>query len=177
MTGKGAAGVDHDEALLDARARVLAARRPTAARDDRITVLVLKLGEERYGLEIGAVSAVVAAPRVAPLPGAPAILKGLVSHGGRLVAVAELARLVGVVAADTHGATLVVLKNATPVGVLVEHAEAQLTLDRAGIEAADGGPVAGRFVLPGGGTATLLSPAALVAAILPKSAAPGVPPS
>jgi purine-binding chemotaxis protein CheW len=53
-------------------------------------VLVFQVGGDRYGIDLRCVSEVVAAVRVTPLPGAPAVVEGVVDVRGRLAAVFDL---------------------------------------------------------------------------------------
>jgi chemotaxis signal transduction protein len=55
----------------------------------------MTVGGTRVAVEAGLVYEVVRIPPITPLPGAPALLSGVASHRGDVVAVVDLARLLG----------------------------------------------------------------------------------
>jgi len=57
--------------------------------------LLARLGEERYAFPVEAVREVARALEVTPVPGAPAAVRGVHSLRGEVVAVLELATLLG----------------------------------------------------------------------------------
>jgi len=87
---------DHTRELLQRRAERLAQRRDAAtARRVIERVLVVEIGRERVGIGINHLREVVAAAPVTPLVGVPEAVEGVGSLRGELVAVADLARLLG----------------------------------------------------------------------------------
>jgi purine-binding chemotaxis protein CheW len=55
----------------------------------------LAIGQQGVAVEVGLIHEVVRTPPVAPLPGAPPFLIGVAAHRGDVVAVVDLARLLG----------------------------------------------------------------------------------
>jgi len=58
-------------------------------------VLVFHIGRGRYGLPLGAIDRVLPVARLAPLPGAPHFVPGLLDLHGEAIAVIDLSRLAG----------------------------------------------------------------------------------
>ncbi|MCE4223825.1 chemotaxis protein CheW [Methylobacterium sp. C25] len=82
--------------LLDERSMALAARgqagRDVAAQRD---YLVCALGNERYGIALGAIATVLPQRLCTVVPGAPAALRGIISHAGIIVSVIDLGVALG----------------------------------------------------------------------------------
>lgn len=80
--------------VLDARARALA-RPPEAAAPAvaPLDLVVFGLGAERYGVEARCVQAVLPLGELVALPGAPAVVLGVIHHRGRVLPVIDLRRL------------------------------------------------------------------------------------
>lgn len=80
--------------IFQQRFRQLAARGQAAvlAKAD-FRVLVVTLGTERYGLELGALVEVLPYAKVTPVPGAPPTLVGLINLHGQIRSVVSLSRL------------------------------------------------------------------------------------
>ena len=85
--------------LLEERARFLAGRgrasAASAATSLAAPVLVVALGEELFGLPLDRVAAVLPAEATSPLPGSPPEVLGLRARAGRIHAVLDLARVLG----------------------------------------------------------------------------------
>lgn len=116
------------EALLAERTARLA-RRP---REDgaQAAVLTLRIGAERYGIELERVAGVVSGERLHPLPGSAPELAGILERRGELVAVADLARLLGGHAArDIAGRVVLLRDGARRLGMRVDGAEGVAHLD------------------------------------------------
>jgi purine-binding chemotaxis protein CheW len=58
--------------------------------ENAVTLLVFQIGESRYGVDITAVSEIVRAVLVSPLPGAPPVVEGIIDVRGRVVPVYDL---------------------------------------------------------------------------------------
>ena len=100
-----------DERTLRARARFFAAE--SAATDPSASaagteMLICRLHDERYALELSLLSAVQPARDLAPLPCTPAFVAGILNVRGTVVAVLDLARGLGLggAAAETNGLVL-----------------------------------------------------------------------
>jgi len=76
--------------ILAERARVLAQPLNAHATDGELQLVVITLGDERYGVDSRWVQEVVPATRVTPLPGTAAYWAGLVNLRGRLVPLLDL---------------------------------------------------------------------------------------
>lgn len=83
------------ERILETRARDLARPATTPSSEGLVAAVVLPLGRERYAVDLAYVAEVVRLRGLAPLPGAPAPVLGIVLHRGRLVPVVDLRRLLG----------------------------------------------------------------------------------
>ena len=82
--------------VLARRAAALAAPRPEApAPGGTLELLVFDVARGRYGVETGHVHEVFALDGLAPLPGVPAFLRGVVNHRGRILPVIDLGGLFG----------------------------------------------------------------------------------
>jgi len=91
--------------LLEERARRLARPPERDAGGGALPpVLLLAVGDGIFGLPLGHVAGVLAAAPVCPLPGAPPEVLGLRARAGRLHAVLDLARLLGLPGAGMPGA-------------------------------------------------------------------------
>lgn len=84
------------QALLQARARRLAEPPPPAPDARRMLALLeFEFGHGRYAIEAAQARAVHALAQLIPLPGLPPFMRGIVNLHGRLVAVIDLARFLG----------------------------------------------------------------------------------
>ena len=90
----GAVGEERAARLLEERTRQLA-RRGTAAPAPAAPVLLLALGEERFGLPLDGAAEVLPSEPPCPLPGSPPAVLGLRARAGRLHAVLDLGTLLG----------------------------------------------------------------------------------
>lgn len=90
-------GMDEARAarLLDERTRLLARRGAALEGPAAAPVLVVALAEELFGLPLDGVAAVLPAEPPCRLPGSPPEVLGLRARAGRIHAVLDLARLLG----------------------------------------------------------------------------------
>ena len=80
--------------ILSERARALAQPLAApAATGKRLELLVIVLGEERYGIEIAHVEDVLPLRQLTPVPCTPPLVLGVVNHRGRVLPVLDLRRL------------------------------------------------------------------------------------
>jgi purine-binding chemotaxis protein CheW len=85
----------HDDAtrrILEDRARELARPMQSGEDEDASSLLILVVGDERYGIDINAVGETRPLAGLAPLPHAPPFWIGLVNVRGRLCPVLDLGR-------------------------------------------------------------------------------------
>ncbi|GLS42178.1 chemotaxis protein CheW [Methylobacterium brachythecii] len=82
--------------LLDERSAALAARGRVAREvAEHRDYLVCALSTERYGIALGAIATVLPERPCTVLPGAPAALRGIISHAGIIVSVIDLGLALG----------------------------------------------------------------------------------
>src|SRR3712207_6129274 len=87
-----------DEQILRARARFFAAESAETALREQAAgteMLLCRLHDERYALELSLLSAVQPARGLAPLPCTPPFVAGILNVRGTVVAVLDLARCLG----------------------------------------------------------------------------------
>ena len=76
----------------------------SAAPDSLVRLVVFRFEQQRYGLPLAAVERVLPMVAVAALPKAPAVALGVINVGGRLIAVVDLRRRLGL-ARQEYGLT------------------------------------------------------------------------
>ncbi len=112
------------------RQRAARLARPAAPPEPGVlTVLVVRLGEERYALDLAAVAEVAPTGHLSPVPGAAAMLAGVMALRSQIRPVWDLARLLGLAAGATPGGGYVVLLR-TNAGLWVEGLEGIRRLTR-----------------------------------------------
>lgn len=123
---------------------------PPELRDDGVDVVVVRLGDRRVALRLAGLQGLHRAERLVPLPGAPAALRGLAGIHGRLVAVFDLAGLLGAAAGEAaDGAWVALLAGQDGVGLAfdgvvgVRHVAREALLEAEGRAA---GPLIGEAI-------------------------------
>lgn len=109
-----------DWASLTARAERLA--RKTSDRPEvSVRVLVFEMRRDRYGIELASLVEAVPHPRIAPVPGAPPQLAGVIQVRGEINPVWELSRLLGLadLEADDEGWVLLLRRESGKAGLRV----------------------------------------------------------
>ena len=96
-------------AVFRRRATRLAGPAETGPAVSGTAVLVFRLGAGRWGVELPALAEVIAAPLLAPVPGAPAQLAGVLQVRGEIRPVWELTRLLAQPDLDAGGGEFVLL--------------------------------------------------------------------
>ncbi len=94
----GSAGPERTESALATLPRPLMASAiasSSAPEPAELELFRLAIGRQGVAVEVGLIHEVVRTPPVAPLPGAPPFLIGVAAHRGDVVAVVDLARLLG----------------------------------------------------------------------------------
>jgi purine-binding chemotaxis protein CheW len=95
---------------LEERARRLAQPLASADAADSIEMVVLPIGRERYGIEIRYLLEVMRGADIAPVPGTPEIVVGVVNRRGAILPVFDLRGLFGrPITAPSSGSAIVVL--------------------------------------------------------------------
>jgi len=88
--------VGRDEGILRRRAERLARTKDVQSqRTFRAHVALLEAGDQIFGLPVARLREIVETPSVTPLPRLPAALRGIAQVRGELLAVADLATLLG----------------------------------------------------------------------------------
>lgn len=131
------------EELLRRRTERLAGVGGTEAAESRL-VLIARGAATAYALEVRHLGRILPLPRVAPVPGAPAELLGLIAVGGRVLRLFDVDRLCGDPAASTgassEGGYAVTLRGAArPAALRVEAVEAVRTLPASDLTRVGGG--------------------------------------
>ncbi len=111
-----------DAAVLQARARALAAARVEAAPSAQLELVVFRWSDERYALPSTHVLRVVVVEDVTRVPGAPAVVRGIVRHEGEVLPLFDPRALLGVASAAeaTRGEILVLGDERPDLGLLVD---------------------------------------------------------
>ena len=109
MTDQSAARI---EAILEERAQVLARVPASDAARQEAELVVLALGQERYGVDILQVQTIQALAGLARVPGLPAFWAGLVNLRGRLYPVLNLRRFLALSGQPAEGGKVVLVSGA-----------------------------------------------------------------
>jgi purine-binding chemotaxis protein CheW len=139
------AGAEHAEQrraeILEERGRAIAGTRK-AERAETLPVLVFTVGGERYAVTISAVSQVVEAKGLWPLPASPPWLLGAIVARTRVVPVFDLRQLLGLEGRGMSdlGRIVVVEHEGDAFGLAVEALEGRVEVPRDGLAPAEKGP-------------------------------------
>lgn len=106
--------------ILLARARALAVASQSEAQTEGRGVVVLALGQERYGVDIMHVQEIRPLAGVTFAPGAPAFWRGLINLRGRLYPVLDLRSYLGLPAQDAKADSQVALVSAAGLEVCLQ---------------------------------------------------------
>ncbi|MBA3657807.1 MAG: chemotaxis protein CheW, partial [Gemmatimonadaceae bacterium] len=129
-----------NQAILSERARLLAIpllEDDQSTAGDNLDILIFTIGDERLGLSLSSIVAIVATGAVTPLPLGVAPVYGVTAWRGRPLTVLALAAM-----HSTGSANLIVLGNdqRAVVGLLVDAVEETRPAARSGLSAAHAGP-------------------------------------
>jgi chemotaxis signal transduction protein len=123
------ASTNRMEAVWRRRADRLA-QRPVAAGQSALRVMVLGLGNERYGIDLSDVAEVLPPVRITPVPGTSAVFAGVVNAHGEIRPVIDLRQLLGMekpgmeTAGDADPARVVLLrKDGIEIALLIDSVE------------------------------------------------------
>lgn len=136
LAGLTEVGGERLEALLRERARALAEPGKAAVRPATVQALVVRVGAERYGLELSRLAGILPFASCAPVAGGPSELLGLVNARGEIWAAFEFHRLLGAGAAEAPAGGYVVLlrHGRRRVGLRVDEADRVRALIRADLK-------------------------------------------
>ncbi len=112
-------------AIYRDRAARLAERPSCGPSADALLFLAVGVGNERYGLEFADIAEVLPRPRIAPVPGAPPAVAGVMQVRGEIRPVLDLARLLDLprAAARDSFAAVFLRRGARRAGLLVDRVE------------------------------------------------------
>lgn len=114
------------EAVWRERAQRLS-QRPVQAGGgvDAFPVMVLEIGEERYGIDLGSVIEVLPPIHVTPVPGAPAVFVGVINVHGEIRPVIDLRRFLRMETIENGSPRRVILlsKNGWEMGLEIDGVE------------------------------------------------------
>jgi purine-binding chemotaxis protein CheW len=119
------------QAVYRQRARRLARRlEGGSGQAEDLSILVFEMGKDRYGIELSQLAEVIPHPLLAPVPGAPAQLAGVLQVRGQVRPVWELCRLLGLpdLEAGDSESVLLLRKGSREVGLRVGLLEGMRTL-------------------------------------------------
>lgn len=101
-------------------------------------LIVFRLGDEEYGLQIGQIKEVVPTPHITRLPQTPTYVKGVANIRGNIIAVVDLEEKFGLKKDDAldqkDNYTLVIESNEVKMGVLVRELPNTLNVTQSQIE-------------------------------------------
>lgn len=100
-------------------------------------LIVFRLGDEEYGLQIGQIKEVVPTPHITRLPQTPPYVKGVANIRGNIIAVVDLEEKFGLKKESDEAAnnyTLVVESDEVKMGVLVRELPNTLNVKQSQIE-------------------------------------------
>jgi purine-binding chemotaxis protein CheW len=125
-----------EQALADSPERIRAAYHQRAIRlaqvpaeqqlvSAALRVLVFRLGQERYAIEVREVAETVPLTRCTPVPGSPPQFRGVINLRGEILAVLDLGRLLGHPTAEEKdvGFVLILSRSGRQIGLKVDDLE------------------------------------------------------
>lgn len=119
-----------ERAILSQRARSLAQKSEDISIRKTLNVVILRLGQERFALDVTAVAELVRSAPVTPLPGGPAHLLGLIYHRGGLMRLVDIRPQLGLPVPSPDLAEVVVLNgDGMLTGIGVDTIESVVSLD------------------------------------------------
>ncbi|HEC12158.1 MAG TPA: purine-binding chemotaxis protein CheW [Acidiferrobacteraceae bacterium] len=100
--------------------------------------VTFKLGDETYGIRVMQVQEVVRMPEIAPVPGSPAYVLGIINLRGNVVTVLDIRRRFGLDDKEADDATRIVIVEAQQhiIGILVDNVAEVVELSSSQIETA-----------------------------------------
>lgn len=121
------------EAVWHERADRLS-QRPVLAEGgvDTLQVIVLKVGNERYGIDLADVAEVLPPLRATPVPGAPAVFSGVINIHGEILPVMDLRRFLSLDAIEDGSIARIILlsKDGRKMGLQIERVEQIRRIER-----------------------------------------------
>ncbi len=104
---------------------------------DKVQYIVIRLGEEQYGIDIRYIDNIVRAQRMTRIPKVPAYLKGVINLRGEVLPVMSIRLRMGLPEDETTKATRIIilkLEQEGDVGIIVDEVKEVVTLSGNQIE-------------------------------------------
>ncbi|WKK83073.2 chemotaxis protein CheW [Marivirga arenosa] len=105
--------------------------------EDKIQIVVFRLGDEEYGLHIDQIKEVVLTPNITKMPKTPDYVKGVANIRGNVIAIVDLSQKFGLEATATNmesSYTLVIESDEYKMGLLVKDVPNTLSINVSTIE-------------------------------------------
>lgn len=119
-----------ERVILGERARFLAQKVASGASRKTLNVVIVRLGQERFALDVTRVAELVRNAPVTPLPGGPGYLLGLIYHRGGLLRLVDIRPQLGLPVPASELAEVVVLNGEGMLtGIGVDAIESVVSLD------------------------------------------------
>jgi len=136
----GLEGLSVEEAnhILQRRTRALAQRPPTEQEGESLQVLPLQLGNETYAIDATLVERIDLLPEITPVPCTPDFVAGVINLRGRVLAILDLHKFLGLEGVVIQKGTQVITVRAAgmEVGLLADSTEGVCTLSLAELDTA-----------------------------------------
>lgn len=120
---------DRVAAIYRERAGRLACRARPAAVAAAVPSLIVRIGEERFAIELGELTEVIGTGACTPVPGSPPQLAGVINLRGEIVLVWDLARLLGASPGRDGGCIVFMRSGGGVAGLRVDRADEIRQLD------------------------------------------------
>lgn len=112
-------------------------KKGTETRSERFQYIVIRLGEEQYGIDIRYIDNIVRMQNITRVPKVPAYLKGVINLRGEVIPVVSIRLKMGLPADEYGRATrIIILKSeaAGCLGIIVDEVKEVVTLGEENIE-------------------------------------------
>lgn len=115
---------------LAMRAERLAERsRAKKSAGTEISVLMVKIAEERFALPVEQISEIVPFQVITPVPGAPSEVRGVINLRGEILTVAQTSALLELSPSGNHGKIVLLRRTGKELGLFVDKIEEMETVD------------------------------------------------
>lgn len=107
---------------------------------EEIQLVVFKLGEEEYGVEIHDVREIIKTGEITPVPNAPVFVEGIINLRGKIVVVIDLLKRFGAFDETKHKGTHIIISEVedSSFGILVDDVSEVLRIAKEDIKKAPG---------------------------------------
>lgn len=129
---------DPDSPAVPRQAAEGAPGRDRLRREGECELLTFRIGTEWYALELGAVTEIVEAPDIRPVPGSADTLRGVFGHRDGLVPLYSGARILGA-AGHAQAVALILERGSTRIGLAIDDVDDVVLADLAQLREAPPG--------------------------------------